>query len=193
MPDDAELLHRYVTNCDQPAFAELVRRHVDGVFSTALRRVGGDVQFAEDVAQQVFAALARKAPAVVRHPLLGAWLYTTTRHEAANLVRRERRRKAREHASAMNRTTAGDPGPGDADWQQIAPLLDEAIDRLPERDRTAIVLRFIERRGFAEMGAALQVSTDAARMRVERALERLRRRFVRRGITSTAAALGLAL
>src|SRR5690242_17236062 len=78
MPDDAELLRRYAATRDQEAFAELVRRQVDGVFSAALRRVGGDVQFAEDVAQQVFAALARKAAVVAKHPFLGAWLYTTT-------------------------------------------------------------------------------------------------------------------
>lgn len=194
MPDDAELLYRYVTNRDQRAFAEIVRRHIDGVFSAALRRVGGDVQFAEDVTQQVFVALARKAAAVSRHPFLGAWLYTTTRHESANVVRRERRRKAREiFASVMTRLAQDESSSADADWLKIAPILDDAVDQLAELDRTAIVLRFIERRGFAEIGAALHVSTDAARMRVERALERLRQCLVRRGVTSTATALGLAL
>ncbi len=194
MPDDAELLYRYVTNRDQTAFAEIVRRHLDGVYSAALRRVGGDVQFAEDVTQQVFATLARKALAISRHPFLGAWLYTTTRHESANLVRRERRRKARERwASVMTQITTDESSSADADWQQIAPIVDGAIDQLVDLDRTAIVLRFIERRGFAEIGAALHVSADAARMRVERALERLRQRLVRQGVTSTALALGLSL
>lgn len=194
MPDDAELLFRYVTNRDQNAFAEIVRRHLDGVYSAALRRVGGDVQFAEDVTQQVFATLARKALAISRHPFLGAWLYTTTRHESANLVRRERRRKARERcASVMIPITSDESSSADADWQQIAPILDGAIDQLADLDRTAIVLRFIERRGFAEIGAALHVSADAARMRVERALERLRQRLLRQGVTSSAMALGLAL
>jgi RNA polymerase sigma factor (sigma-70 family) len=194
MPDDAELLRRYAATRDQEAFAELVRRQVDGVFSAALRRVGGDVQFAEDVAQQVFAALARKAAVVAKHPFLGAWLYTTTRHEAANVVRRERRRKEREHrAGIMSNVNDSENEQAAVDWNQVAPVLDEAIDQLAERDRTAIVLRFIERRGFAEIGAALQVSTDAARMRVERALEKLRQRLVRRGVTSTATALGFAL
>ena len=194
MPDDAELLYRYVTNRDQNAFAEIVRRHLDGVYSAALRRVGGDVQFAEDVTQQVFATLARKARAVSRHPCLGAWLYTTTRHESANLVRRERRRKARERCTSVMTLIAPDESSSaDADWQQIAPILDEAIDRLAELDRTAIVLRYIERRGFAAVGAALHVSADAARMRVERALERLRHSLVRRGVTSSAMGLGIAL
>lgn len=191
MPNDGELLRRYAANCDQDAFAEVVRRHLDGVFAAALRRVGGDVQFAEDVAQQVFVALARKTAAVAEIPCVGAWLYTTTRHEAANVVRRERRRKAREQSAyAMNQLE------NDAvamDWKRIAPILDAAIDQLTASDRAAIVLRFIERRGFAEIGATLQVSADAARMRVERALDKLRDRLRSRGVTSTAVALGLAL
>ena len=193
MPDDAELLRCYVATLDQQAFAELVARHVDAVFSAALRRVGGDVHFAEDVTQQVFVALARKAADVSRHPFLGGWLYTTTRNEAANVVRRERRRKAREQSASALKTNADESGAADADWQHLAPVLDDAIDTLAERDRAAIVLRFIERRGFSEIGTALEVSTDAARMRVERALEKLRQCLVRRGVTSTAGALGIAL
>ncbi len=193
MPDDAELLLRYTATRDEDAFAELVRRHLDGVYAAALRRVGGDVHFAEDVAQQVFTALARRAAAASRNPYLSAWLYTTTRHEASNVVRRERRRKAREqHAHAMNETLDGH-GSTPADWNRIAPLLDDAIDRLNDADRAAIVLRFVERRGFTEIGAVCDVSADAARMRVERALEKLRVQLSRRGLTSTAAALGIAL
>src|SRR5262245_56354583 len=128
MPNDSALLRRYVANCDGDAFAEVVRRHLDGVFAAALRRVGGDVQFAEDVAQQVFVALAGKAAAVAEIPCVGAWLYTTTRHEAANVVRRERRRKAREQrAQAMNQLENDSVTP---DWKRIAPILDAAIDRL---------------------------------------------------------------
>ncbi|MES2692834.1 MAG: sigma-70 family RNA polymerase sigma factor [Verrucomicrobiota bacterium] len=192
MSDDVELLRRYAVSHDEAAFAELVRRHLDGVYASALRRVGGDVQLAEDVAQQVFAALARKADGLAGHPYIGAWLYKTTRHEAANIVRRERRRKARERQAweidAMNheRDLA-------VEWNRLSPMLDEAIDRLGARDRAAILLRFVERRGFAEIGATLAISTDAARMRVDRALEKLRGRLARRGLTSTAMALGLAL
>jgi RNA polymerase sigma factor (sigma-70 family) len=191
MPNDGELLRRYAANGDQAAFAEVVRRHLDGVFAAALRRVGGDVQFAEDVAQQVFVALARKAASVAEIPCVGAWLHTTTRHEAANVVRRERRRKARElRAQVMNELENNTVA---TDWKRIAPMLDAAIDQLTESDRAAIVLRFIERRGFAEIGGMLQVSADAARMRVERALDKLRDRLRSRGVTSTAMALGLAL
>ena len=193
MPDDAELLRRYAATRDEAAFSEIVRRHLGGVYAAALRRLGGDAQFAEDVAQQVFTALARKAATVAGHRFLSAWLYTATRHEAANVVRRERRRKAREqHAHAMNEITHDSAQPP-ADWNRIAPILDDAIDGLGEADRAAIMLRFVEQRGFAEIGAALEVSTDAARMRVERALEKLRVRLGRRGLTSTLAALGIVL
>lgn len=191
MQDDAELLRHFAATRADEAFSELVRRHLDGVYSAALRRVGGDTHLAEDIAQRVFLALARKAGAVASHPLLPAWLYTTTRHEAANAVRYERRRKAREVRAMSGATDQGESPP--ADWSRIAPLLDEAVDQLGEGDRTAIVLRFVERQGFARIGAALRISEDAARMRVERALEKLRGRLARRGITSTAVALAAVL
>ena len=192
MPDDATLLRRYATERAEDAFAELVRRHVDGVYSAALRRVGGDAHLAEDVTQQVFVALARKAAALVGHPVLSAELYRTTRNEAANLVRHERRRKRRElEAGTMEELLA--PTNTRADWSRVAPVLDAAIDELNERDREAILLRFVDRLGFSEMGAALRLTEDAARIRVKRSLEKLRVLLTQRGVTSTGTALGLAL
>ena len=192
MPDDAALLRRYAQDRAEDAFAELVRRHVDGVYSTALRRVGGDTHLAEDVTQQVFVALAQKATSLSHHPVLTGWLYLTTRHESANVVRTEQRRKVREQeAHSMNETVSDSGLP--ADWTRVAPVLDDAIDQLGETDRTAVLLRFIGRRSFAEIGNLLRITEDAARMRHERALEKLRVALGRRGITSTSAALGLAL
>src|SRR4051812_3506439 len=145
MPDDATLLRRYAEIRAEDAFAELVRRHLDGVYSAALRRVGGDVHLAQDVAQQVFVALARKAASVARHPVLSGWLYITTRNEAANVVRRERRRKTREQeANAMHDVLLNQPS--DADWNRVAPLLDAVIDELNESERTVVLLRFVDRR-----------------------------------------------
>ena len=191
---DAILLLRFVATRDEGAFAELVRRHLDGVYSAALRRVGGDAQLAEDVAQQVFVALARKAATVARHGAVTGWLYRATRHEAANVVRGERRRKTRETEAHLIHEMLGATGnPGEADWSRVAPVLDAAIDELGENDREAILARFVERRAFAEMGGALRISEDAARMRVERALEKLRAVLARRGVTSTGAALGAVL
>ncbi len=192
MPHDVTLLRRYAADRAEDAFAEIMRRHLDGVYSAALRRVGGDVHLAEDVAQQVFSALAVKAEAVARHPSITGWLYTATRHAAANVVRSERRRKRREQeAQTMHEDSS--PAALETDWSRVAPLLDEAIDGLAENDRVAILARFIERRAFGEIGAILHIGEDAARMRVERALDRLRAQLARRGIGSTSAALSLAL
>jgi hypothetical protein len=100
----------------------------------------------------------------------------------------EQRRKARERAALDLHVpaTAGEPNP---EWERLRPVLDAAIDELPENDRATVVLRFLERRAFAEIGRALNVSEDAARMRTERALDRLRAALAKRGITSTSAAL----
>lgn len=192
MPDDAILLRRYAETGAEDAFAELVRRHIDWVYSASLRRVGGDAHLAEDVVQHVFIALARKADSVSRHPMLTSWLYTAARHEAANIVRSERRRKAREQeAHAMNTMpSALEPQP---DWHRVAPVLDQAIDALGARDRAALLLRFVERQAFADVGAALRITDDAARMRVNRALEKLRLELAKRGVVSTGAGLAATL
>jgi RNA polymerase sigma factor (sigma-70 family) len=194
MPTDADLLRDYAADRSESAFAELVRRHLDGVYSAALRRVGGDTHLAKDVAQAVFIALARQSRALASHPFLTAWLYATTRNEAATTVRRERRRKTREAvASAMNETNSSSSAESAADWSRLSPVLDDAIDQLSETDRTAILLRYINRRPFAEIGAQLRVTEDAARMRVDRALDKLRTLLAKRGLTSTSAALAVIL
>jgi len=188
--DDTELLRRYVADRSQAAFTELVTRHLDLVYSAAFRRTDGDAALAEDIAQQVFTTLARNAAALRGHTLLPGWLYVATRHAAASALRAERRRKAREQeAHAMNHPTS----PPEMDWRQLRPELDAVIDQLDERDRDAVLLRFFEGRPFAEIGAALRISEDGARMRVDRALEKLRALLAKRGVTSTAAALAAAL
>ncbi len=189
---DADLLARYARSGDETAFAELVRRHLNGVYSAAFRRVGGDAHLAQDVAQKVFVALARKADAVSRHPHATSWLYSVTRNEAANAVRGERRRRAREEEAMTMQNDTAENSPL-ADWSRVAPVLDEVVDELSDVDRAAILLRFVDRRPFAEIGTALRVSEDAARMRVDRALDKLRVLLGRRGVTSTAAALGVVL
>ena len=81
----------------------------------------------------------------------------------------------------------------ETDWDRIRPQLDTVLDELDERDRDAVLLRFFQNRPFAQIGETLRISGDAARMRVDRALEKLRALLARRGITSTTAALTLAL
>ena len=191
MNDDAVLLRRYAEEGSESAFTELVRRHVDLVYGAALRRTNGDTHHAADVAQQVFTALARNARKLADHAVLGAWLHTATRNAALNLMISEKRRQARElQAFALDPATAAGGAEAPPAWDQVRPVLDAAIDDLPEADRAAVVLRFLERRAFAEIARALRVSEDAARMRTERALDKLRTALARRGITSTAAALG---
>lgn len=197
--DDTELLRRYAEENAEGAFAELVGRRVGFVYAGALRRVGGDTHLAEDVTQQVFTALARGAGELVRHPALSAWLFATTRNLAAHVVRGERRRRVREQEAQtmMTNESAGTTGAAASgaavEWERLRPVLDEALDELGERDREAVLLRFNDGKSFAEVGARLRLAENAARMRVDRALDKLHAALARRGVTSTAAALGMAL
>jgi RNA polymerase sigma factor (sigma-70 family) len=192
MTTDHELLRRYVEDRSEQAFAELVRHRIGLVHGIALRRVGGDVHLAHDVTQKVFVALARGATQLVQHPVLSGWFYITTRNAAAQAVRTERRRHNREQeASIMHETDS--IGGSQPDWEKLRANLDEAMDQLSERDRSAVLLRFFEDRSFADVGARLRLTENAARMRVERALEKMHAILARRGVSSTATALGTLL
>ncbi|MBI2924266.1 MAG: sigma-70 family RNA polymerase sigma factor [Verrucomicrobia bacterium] len=192
MTDDAQLLRQYVERRCEQAFGELVKRHIDLVYATALRLVNGDTHLAEDVAQTVFTDLARKARSLADTAALGGWLYRHTCFTASKAVRTERRRQAREQqAVAMN--ALNDHSDTDAAWRQIAPVLDEAMNRLSAPDRDAVVLRFFERRDLRAVGAALGTSEDGAQKRVSRALEKLRTFLLRRGVTLSATALAASL
>jgi len=191
MTTDAELLAGYVREGSDAAFRELVQRHLPMVYGAALRQVGGDAHLAKDVTQTAFVALAGKARKLEGRGTLAGWLYLSAHHAAAQMVRTERRRKIREEAHAMQeRLTNGDTT---AEWERVRPAIDAALRELGEIDREAVLLRFFEGRPFAAVGASLNVSEDAARMRVERALDKLRGALARHGITSTAAALGAVL
>ena len=193
MHPDSELLRRYLEQKSESAFTHLVQQHIGLVYSVALRRVGGDAHLAEDVTQQVFADLARKAPSLAGRPTLGGWLYASALLASAAVVRREHRRKTREAAAHSMQSTLASSSSDDADWASLRPVIDEVVIALKDEEREAIALRFFDQRSFAEIGAALRVTDEAARKRVDRALEKLRTLLARRGITSTAVALGLAL
>lgn len=193
MMDDATLLRRYAQNRSESDFAELVRRHLNLVYSAALRQVNGDRHLAQDVTQVVFTDLARKAGQLSRHRVLAGWLFTSTRFAAAKTVRGERRRQNREQeAQLMQEISSPDSSP-QLDWAQVQPVLDEALGELSERDREAILLRYLEGHDFAQVGLRLSLSDNAARMRVDRAVDKLRALLARRGVTSSAGALALAL
>ena len=190
MTDSRQLLAEYARSGSEPAFRELVARYLNLVYSTALRLVGGDTQLAEDVTQTVFISLANQARALSREVMLGGWLHRCTYHVATRAMRAERRRQSRERAAMEMNTLQNDSG---ADWRRVAPVLDEAITQLGSEDRTAILLRFFEQRDFRSVGEALGRNEDAARMRVNRALEKLHSLLTRRGVMLSLAALGTAL
>jgi RNA polymerase sigma factor (sigma-70 family) len=190
--DDSELLQRFVRDRSDAAFTELVRQKTALVYSAALRQVEGDTQLAQDVSQTVFIDLARKAPQLARRPVLASWLYTSTRFSALKALRAKRRRLHREQKAYLMDEIARH-APPEADWDQVRPLLDSAICDLAESDRAAILMRYLEGLPFAVMGLKLGIGESSARMRAERALEKLRAVLAKKGITSTAAALGLVL
>jgi len=183
--EDTALLQEYVRTASEPAFAELVERHVGLVYSAALRQLR-DSQLAEDVTQAVFVILARKAGRLAHHPGLSGWLLQTTRYAANAHIRAAVRRTRREQEAAMQSEL------NDCDtiaWTQLEPLLDEAMASLGQTDRTVLALRYFENRTAAEIGSTLAMNEEAARKRVNRALEKLRKFFAKRGVNATATTL----
>jgi len=186
MIPDHELLRQYAGQNDEAAFTELVCRHLDIVYSAALRQVSGDSHLAQDITQSVFTALARQARSLVGHTSLTGWLYTTTKFTAVNLIRNENRRAAREQEASIMQDTDPTPEPN---WDLLRPVLDEAVCELNATDRDAVLLRFFQNKSHREVGDLLGLNEDTARKRVERALEKLRVYFAQRGVTVSAALL----
>ncbi len=183
--DDHELLAEYARTESEAAFATLVARYVNLVHSAAWRFTGNP-HHAEEITQAVFIILARKAGSLRRGTVLSGWLYQTARLTAANFVKGEIRRQRREQEVYMQSTLNE---PDAAAWEQIAPLLDEAMGQLGETDRNAVVLSFFENKTAQEVGAALKLTEAAAHKRVNRALEKLRKMFTKRGVSSTTATI----
>src|SRR6266702_4303903 len=168
--DDMELVGAYVTQKSEMAFETLVARHIDMVYSAALRQVY-DPHIAEEITQATFTILARKAATLRQGTILSAWLFRTARFAAmAELratIRRQRHEKEAQIQSMLQSET-----PTNYDWDQVAPLLDEAIAQLGERDRNAVVLRFLQQQPLKDVGVALRIDAKTAQKRVSRAVER---------------------
>jgi RNA polymerase sigma factor (sigma-70 family) len=184
MMTDSQLLASFARTNSEDAFAELVQRHVHLVHSAALRQVNGDAHLAQDVAQTVFTDLVRKANSLARREVLTGWLYTSAHFAAAKIIRTENRRRDREEKFMREPIHETAPEP---DWEKLRPVLDAAMHELKETDREAILLRYFENRQFAEVGAKLGLNENAARMRVERALEKLRGTLTKHGVTTATA------
>ena len=187
---DQQLLRDYAESRSEAAFAELVRRHLDFVYSAALRMVR-DRHLAEDVTQSAFVALAQNARRLADRSVLSGWLHRTARNLAANVIRSDVRRRAREQeAAAMKEMLSVEP---DAVWERMAPHLDAALGELSDPDRDALLLRYFEHKSARDMGQILGTSEEAAQRRVSRAAERLREVFAKRGITVGASGLAAVL
>ncbi len=190
MSETQELLRAYAETGSEAAFREVVERYIDLVYSTARRWVGGDAHLAEDVAQTVFVRLSHRAGALAGSSTLGGWLHRDTCFVAGKTLRAERRRQAREREAAFMNSLNEPSGPN---LEVLGPAVDQAINLLAEKERKAILLRFFERKDYRAIGAALGSNEDAARMRVNRALEKLQLLLKRRGVALSAAALGTLL
>jgi len=171
---DVELLNHHRLGHDQEAFANLVRRHVGWIYSVARRQLGDSHQ-AEDVVQAVFMLLHRKAPHFTADRSLVAWLHKTTWYAAKVARRAQLRRHHHESEAAMMQSRSQDPNPPDNQWHDLAPLLDELIEKLNRRDRQAVLLRFYRNLTFAELATQINTTEEAARKRVDRAIDKLRR------------------
>lgn len=189
MKTDKELLQLFLDSRSDRAFRTLVDRHIDWVYSVALRQVGGDLHLAKDVCQEVFASLAKKAKFLIEYDALNGWLFKAARFAASDMVRSERRRRSREEEASAMEVLESD-GDGVLNWALAGPVLDEAIAELDGGDRDALCLRFFEERRFAQIGESLGLNENAARMRVNRALNKLQVVLEKRGVRSTAAVLG---
>ena len=187
---DMELVQAYLRRGSEEAFTTLVRRHINLVYSAALRHVGIAAQ-AEEITQTVFIILARKAASLRAHTALEGWLYETTRLTALSFLRGERRRHFREQEAYMQSTLQDSAD--DATWNQLAPLLDKAMFRLRKKDRDAVVQRFFKDKNIREVAAALDVTEEAAQRRVLRAVEKLRKIFAKSGVTLSAALIAGAI
>jgi RNA polymerase sigma factor (sigma-70 family) len=188
--DDAQLLREFAAGHSQTAFRTLVERYQDMVYGTARRRLGND-QAASDVAQNVFSALARKAPWLSTRTSVGGWLYKSTLMEAARRQRDDLRRLKRErlYAEEMNIRGPNDHDEDAPQLRELMPVLDDAMSGLSAADREALLLRFFRGLSLRDTGAAMGTSEEAARKRVSRALDKLSSLFKRKGITIPASVI----
>jgi len=174
---DNQLIAEYDVHHGEDAFAALVRQHINLVFATALRQVG-DRGAAEEITQNVFVALAQASGKLKSHPTIAGWLHRTTLNKSREWLRSELRRNRREEVAVSRELAAAE---GDSVWSPLVPLLDEALLKLHEPDRQAVIMHYLEGQTFQEVGSTLGVAEDTVRKRVNRCLDELTHFFRRRG------------
>jgi len=183
---DFELLRQYVEHRSESAFAELVARHMGLVYSAAMRQVA-DSHLAQDVAQGVFINLARSAGRIKSSTVIAGWLLTATRYLSLDAKKLEGRRQRHERKAAMSESYLDRDEA--SDWEIVAPVLDEAIAKLGERNRDALTLRYFQNKSVKEVAASLRITEDAAKQRISRAVAQLRSLLLARGVRIGAGAL----
>jgi RNA polymerase sigma factor (sigma-70 family) len=179
-PSDPELLAEWLGQHRETAFHTLVARYAGLVHATAKRACGGDDSMAGEVSQLTFIALAQKARSLTTCASLGGWLHLTTMMQAKNLIRKSQRenRKLQHLQAAME---SEPPRPSTDVWQEMQPLLNDALASLSEKDRETLLLRFYRCLSVRETAETLGIATYAAQKRIDRATARLRGKLARRG------------
>ena len=183
--NDTALLQRWTRHRDADAFTELVDRH-GGMVYGACRRVLGDIHEAQDAAQESFMELMR-APHAITASLPG-WLHTVAVRRSLDRIKQSQRRRQREEAFAARAGAAAEAAPDD-----LLAVVDEAIAAQPDLYRVPIVLRFLEGRTHAEIGAQLGVAESTVRHRIEKGVEQVRETLRKRGVLVGAGSLAVAL
>jgi RNA polymerase sigma factor (sigma-70 family) len=186
---DEQALADFAKTRSAQAFTLLVQRYVDLVHSTAAR-MARDAHLAEDVTQAVFIVLARRAYSINPKYLAG-WLVNTARLASRDALRSRSRQQKHEAEAAHMRSEIQSGEEPTA--EQVTPLLDDALARLSEVDRSSVVMRFLQGRSFSDVGQALGISDEAARKRVERSIEKLRSYLYKHGITPSIGGLAVTL
>jgi RNA polymerase sigma factor (sigma-70 family) len=189
MDDDLTLLNRFAKFRDDDAFTELVRRHLDLVYGVCLRRTDNR-ELAEELVQNVFASLARKADSLKPGVLVVGWLHRAAHLESISAYRIESSRQ-RNMKNFMDSPLFNDSEP--ARYREISPYLDQALDALAPSDRDVILLRFSSDLTLQQIGRALGKSESATQRHLQRILEKLAAILRRRGVTTSATALALML
>ena len=194
--DPKTLLRDYLQGQNrEQAFTQLVTHYSPLIYSSALRRCRNSV-LAEEVTQNVLTLIARKAPSLLKHPNLTAWVFLTTRLETRTVMRTEHRRHQKHQSyhfdSSALQNTEWDPK-DQAAWQEALPYLDKALDQLSDRDRELILKRFFENQKFKDIARILKCSEGACKMQLKRALERLGAALTSHSGTLSAATVGTGL